>query len=848
MLAYELEQAKALKKGNQDKLDFDIHSWIKILIDGKIITTTVGRVIFNQIMPKEIPFKNITFTKGKLNDLAMECYEAVGQLRTAEFLDSIKELGFKYATKAGITFSASDVISPKDKDKIINKTEKEVQKIITSYLNGEITETERYNRVIDKWKITTERVTDVLMNELHADQDGFNSINMMYISGARGGKDQIKQLGAMRGLMDKPSRNLSEGVAEVIETPIKSNFKQGLTVLEYFISTHGARKGLADTALKTADAGYLTRRLVDVAQNAVIIEQDCGTIEGLEVSALKEGLEVVESLSERIKGRTTAEDIVDPVTDKTIVEANAEITNEMANTIQNHGINSVKIRTVLTCESEKGICARCYGRNLGTNKPVTIGEPVGVIAAQSIGEPGTQLTLRTFHIGGTASTDVDLAEVVANYDGIVKFEKMNTVVNRSDELVSISHLGRILILDEETNEELENYKVEYAATIYVRDGQKVVNDTKLFSWDHYNNPLIATAKGKLKFEHFIKDVTYKEEFNELTGSREITIIESKDRKLQAQFKIIDGDNEVLVPIPTGLSVEIANDVYVHPGDILGKSSRITVKQGDITGGLPRVQDLFEARVPKEKAILSEIKGVVSIGDLTKSGRVIYVRAEDGTEKKYVIPPGKRIIVHQGDKVDNGDALSDGPLDPHDILKAKGIKSAQKLILEEIQEVYRKQGVKIDDKHIGVIIRQMFKKLKILNPGHTMFLEGEIVDRNQVMKENKRIEEEGGEGATFEQLLLGITKASLLTDSWLSAASFQETTKVLTQSSIEGRVDDLEGLKESIIIGHRIPIGTGTKFYNQMVKKAVDEGSSIGDIIKQMAHSEEEDDLEEILDF
>ncbi|MCF7794527.1 MAG: DNA-directed RNA polymerase subunit beta' [Candidatus Cloacimonetes bacterium] len=848
LLAYELGEAKALKKGNQDKLDLDIHSWINILIDGKIITTTVGRVIFNQILPKEIPFKNVTFTKGKLNDLAMECYEAVGQFRTAEFLDSIKELGFKYATKAGITFSASDVISPKDKDKIINKTEKEVQKIITSYLNGEITETERYNRVIDKWKITTDRVTDVLMNELHADQEGFNSINMMYISGARGGKDQIKQLGAMRGLMDKPSRNLSEGVAEVIETPIKSNFKQGLTVLEYFISTHGARKGLADTALKTADAGYLTRRLVDVAQNAVIVEENCGTIEGLELSALKEGLEVVESLSERIKGRTTAEDIIDPVTDKIIVEANSEITNEMADTIQNHGINTVKIRTVLTCDSEKGICARCYGRNLGTNKPVTIGEPVGVIAAQSIGEPGTQLTLRTFHIGGTASTDVDLAEVVANYDGIVKFEKMNTVVNRSDELVSISHLGRILILDEETKEELENYKVEYAATVYVRDGQKVVNNTKLFSWDHYNNPLIATAKGKLKFEHFIKDVTYKEEFNELTGSREITIIESKDRKLQAQFKIVDGDNEVLVPIPTGLSVEIANDVYVHPGDILGKSSRITVKQGDITGGLPRVQDLFEARVPKEKAILSEIKGIVSIGDLTKSGRVIYVRADDDTEKKYVIPPGKRIIVHQGDKVDNGDALSDGPLDPHDILKAKGIKSAQKLILEEIQEVYRKQGVKIDDKHIGVIIRQMFKKLKILNPGHTMFLEGEIVDRNQVMKENKRIEEEGGEGATFEQLLLGITKASLLTDSWLSAASFQETTKVLTQSSIEGRVDDLEGLKESIIIGHRIPIGTGTKFYNQTVKKAVDEGKSIGDIIKEMAHSEEEEDLEEILDF
>jgi DNA-directed RNA polymerase subunit beta' len=716
-------------------------------------------------------------------------------------------------------------------------------------MNGEITETERYNRVIDKWKLTTEKVTDLLMKELEADKNGFNSINMMYLSGARGGKDQIRQLGALRGLMDKPSRGSSDSIAEVIETPIKSNFKEGLTVLEYFISTHGARKGLADTALKTADAGYLTRRLVDVAQNAVITSEDCGTIEGIIVSALKEGLETVEPLSERIKGRTTAEDIVDPVTEKTIVYANSEITNEMAQTIQNHGINSVRIRSVLTCESENGICAKCYGRNLGNNKHSTIGEPVGVIAAQSIGEPGTQLTLRTFHIGGTTSTDVDLAEVAANADGIIKFEKMNTVITRNDKLISSGYFGKIRILDEEDGSELESYKVEYAATIYVNDGQKIVKNTKLFSWDHYNNPLIAPAKGELKFEHFVKDITYKEEFNELTGSREITIIESKDRKLQAQFKIIPKTGkEILVPIQSGLKVEIEDGVYVFPGDVLGKSSRITVKQSDITGGLPRVQDLFEARTPKEKAVLSEIAGTVSIGDLSKSGRVIYVNAGDDTEKKYIIPPGKRIIVHEGDKVESGDALSSGPLDPHDILTAKGITAAQKLIVNEIQEVYRKQGVKIDDKHIGVIVRQMFKKVKILNPGHTMFLEGEIVARNQVKKENKRIEEEGGEGATFEQLLLGITKASLLTESWLSAASFQETTKVLTQASIEGKVDNLEGLKESIIIGHRIPIGTGTKFYNNQVKKAIDEGKSITEIIQEFAHQETEESLDDILDF
>jgi DNA-directed RNA polymerase subunit beta' len=849
ILAYEHDETFKNQKGaKKDVKRVDLHSWVIIPIDGKKVKTTLGRVIFNQIIPEEIPFQNYAFDKGQMKDIAMTCYETVGQIRTAGFLDDLKDIGFKYATKAGVTFSFADVVVPDSKKEILDTASEEVNEIIENFRMGAITETERYNRVVDKWKIATEDVTNVLVDELKRDQDGFNSIYMMYISGARGGKDQIKQLGGMRGLMDKPTKG-STGVAEVIETPIKSNFKEGLDILEYFISTHGARKGLADTALKTADAGYLTRRLVDVAQNAIICMDDCGTIEGIEVSALKEGLETVESLAERIEGRTAAEDVIDPVTDKTIVHAGERITPDMADTIQQHGVISVRIRSVLTCEAKKGICVKCYGKNLATGKVVTVGEPVGVIAAQSIGEPGTQLTLRTFHIGGTASTDVDVAEVVANFDGIIRIEKMNAVKNKLGETIAVSHLGRIKVMDEAEENVLEEFKIEYASTVFVEDGQKVVKDTKLFAWDHYNNPLISTATGTLKFDNFVKDLTYKEEFNDYTGMREITIIESKDRRLQAQLTITSEDGKVeQVPLPTGLSLEIEDGNYVFAGDILGKSSRVTTKQSDITGGLPRVQDLFEARVPKEKAVITDIGGTISIGDYTKNGRIIYVDSPTGIQKKYVIAPGKRIIVHQGDIVDSGDPLSDGPLDPHDVLKAKGIKAAQQLILDEVQEVYRKQGVKIADKHIGVIIRQMLNKVRIVDPGHTFFLEGEVIDKNHVQEENNRIEEEGGEGATFEQLLLGITKASLLTDSWLSAASFQETTKVLTQAAIEGRIDRLEGLKESIILGHRIPVGTGTKYYNQILQEAVEKGKTVKQIVSEYAHSDNEESLDDLLDF
>ena len=865
--AYEYEENIRMQKGREIQNDrLNLHNWIILKEAGKNIVTTVGRVIFNSIIPDEIPFQNYTFDKGKLNDIAMLAYSTVGQAKTAIFLDNMKELGFRYATRAGVTFSFSDIVVPTNKKEIVAKTEAEVAEIFGTFYNGGITAKERSSKIIDKWKSTTETVSDALMEELSQDRKGFNSIYMMYLSGARGGKDQIKQLGGMRGLMAKPAKSSDSSESEVIETPIKSNFREGLTVLEYFISTHGARKGLADTALKTATAGYLTRKLVDVAQNCIVSEIDCGTIDNMEVSALKEGIETIQTLKDRINGRFTAEDVIDPITENVIVYANEYITEENAKLIQDHGIHSVKIRSVLTCESKKGICQKCYGKNLGNNKLVTHGDPVGIIAAQSIGEPGTQLTLRTFHIGGVASTDVEKAEVASDYDGIVRFDKINYVVNQKNEFFSVSHIGRLHIVDENDNAiVLGDYKVEYAATIYVRENDRIEKGTKLFAWDSYNNPTIAVSEGKLSYDNFVKDINFKEEYSDITGRREITIIDPKDRTKQPQFIIGNPKTkkEERVPLQAGMTVEVEDGTYVYPGDILGKSSRATAKQGDITGGLPRVQDLFEARTPKDKAVVSFISGRITIGELTKSGRIIYVKSLSGEEEeKYIIPPGKRIIVHQNDLIESGDALSDGSLDPHDILSAKGIKAAQLLILNEIQEVYRKQGIKIDDKHISIIIRQMFKKVKIINPGHTKFLEGELIEKDVVIAENKRVETEElrdrdgnllkGEGATFEQMLLGITKSSLMTESWLSAASFQETTKVLTEAAIEGKIDYLDGLKESIILGHRIPVGTGTRYYIDMVENEVKSGKTMKEIIETLAHSQtvrpEDDDLEAMMDY
>ena len=836
VILYYDRQESYYREKDEEKYDF-LHKWIKFYDKENKYITTIGRVIFNNIIPSKIFFQNKSFTKGDLNSLAMVIYEKVGQERTAKFLDDLKKLSFLYATKSGVTFSARDVIVPKEKEAILNKATEDINVIKASIIEGKMEGQELFNRTIDIWKKATNDITEKLMDEVAEDQKGLNSIHLMHISGARGGKDQIKQLGAMRGLMAKPS----VGVAgeQVIETPIKSNFKEGLNVLEYFISTHGSRKGLSDTALKTANAGYLTRRLVDVAQNAYITMEDCGTIEGLEIRALKEGMQVIEPLSERIQGRIAAEDIIDE-NGKIILEAGEEISNDKAKEIDSLNIAKVKIRTVLTCEAKRGICAKCYGRNLADLKPVTIGEPVGIIAAQSIGEPGTQLTLRTFHFGGAVSSDVESSEVVSKSDGIIKLEKINVIQNKSGDYISVSNKGKIKILEKDTGKVLESHEVQYASTLYVKNKEEVMSNTMLCSWNQFINPILATIEGIIEYDNFVKDITYKEDYSEETGTSDIVIIESKNSSIQPQIKIKkDDEHMVNVPLATGLIITVEDGAKVFPGDIIGKSSRISDEQSDITGGLPRIQELFEARVPKDKSIVTEVAGKVVIGDIVRNGRLIYVETENGEKKKYIIPPGKRIIVHGDESLDAGDPLSSGVLDPHDILKAKGIKAAQSLIMNGIQEVYRKQGVKIDDKHIGIIIRQMLKKIKIISPGDTLFLEGELVDKNKVIEINSKLMNENKKGASFEQVLLGITKASLLIDSWLSAASFQETTKVLTQAAIEGKVDILDGLKENIIIGNKIPVGTGSKDYLSKIKEAEKQGLKMDKIVKTLLHSKEE---------
>jgi DNA-directed RNA polymerase subunit beta' len=811
-----------------------LHAPIRVRLNGKLITTTAGRVILNQALPEEMRFCNETMSKGKLEKLVTDTYLKLGTYRTALMLDQLKKVGFEYATQAGITVSIDDLLVPPEKEKIIKEAQKDVDKIRKQYEHGIITNGERYNKVIDTWTRVTNEVATAMHEHMKQDRDGFNPVFMMAESGARGNIDQVRQLAGMRGLMAKPQKKITGQIGEIIETPITSNFREGLTVLEYFISTHGARKGLADTALKTADAGYLTRRLVDVAQDVVITEPDCGTILGQSVSALKEGEEVIEALKDRILGRVALEDVMDPITGEVLGQAGQEIDEEAAARIDEATIETVRIRSVLTCESRRGLCAKCYGRNLAYGKLVDLGEAVGVIAAQSIGEPGTQLTLRTFHIGGTAARIAEQSRVIAKTDGKLIFDKVRYVTRSDQETIVLSRDGIITLVDEE-NRPRARYNIPYSSTLKIGDGAKVTKDQILFEWDPYSNTIVTEHSGKAEFVDLVEGETYREELDEITGLRQRVVIEQRERTLQPHIDILDAKGRKLASyaIPTGSHLLAHTGETVEAGSVLVKIPRDISKTRDITGGLPRVAELFEARKPKDPAIVSEIDGVVEFGKIVRGSRQTLVTAEDGETKEYLIPHGKHLRAHPGDRVSAGDKLCEGPVDPHDILRIKGPDAVQEYLVNEIQEVYRLQGVKINDKHIEIIVRQMLQKVRIEEVGDTNFLEGEQVDRFRFKEDNERVIAEGGEAATFVPMLLGITRASLSTESFISAASFQETTKVLTEACINGRTDNLLGLKENVIIGRLIPAGTGLeKYRNVQVAEEAEEKLRIEELFKE----------------
>ena len=829
---------------------------IKVRVNGEIIDTTVGRVLFNDILPDELGFINTLLTKKGMEALIARAYNILGNFRTAQMLDRVKEVGFHYAMKSGSSIGIYDVIVPEAKQTLLDDAFTAVETIQKRYERGIITDGERYNQIIDIWTHTTSNVAEKMFQTLSKDRQGFNPIFMMADSGARGSKEQIRQLAGMRGLMAKPQKKMTGSMGEIIESPITANFREGLSMLEYFISTHGARKGLADTALKTADAGYLTRRLVDVAQDVIITETDCGTILGLRVGDLKEGEEIIESMVDRISGRVVAEEVFHPDTGDIIIESGELITEEIANEIADSGIENVMIRSVLTCESPRGVCALCYGRNLASGKMVHIGETVGVMAAQSIGEPGTQLTLRTFHIGGTASRIAAQSQIVAKQDGKIEWENLR-VVEREEEVISLGRSGRIKIIDDD-NRVTERLTVPYAASVLVKEGDKVEKGDVIFKWDPYTASIVSTHSGKAKFFDIIEGVTFREELDETTGMRQRVIIETRSRNLNPTVAIVDENDGKLASfvLPVGSFLQVREGDAIVAGDSLVKIPREISKTRDITGGLPRVAELFEARKPKEPAVVSEIDGIVRFGELKRGVRRIHITSEDGHEEKvYLIPYGKHILVHDGDFVHAGEKLSEGSVAPHDILAIMGANKVQEYLVNEIQEVYRLQGVRINDKHIEVIVRQMLQKVKIEDPGDTRYLPGDQVDRLRFLRENEDIRNyivitapgdsgyaEGdlvltedyrkksaaleekdktapqsrpAQPATFQPLLLGITKASLTTESFLSAASFQETTRVLTDASVEGKVDKLYGLKENVIMGHMIPAGTGIRKFNDL---------------------------------
>jgi DNA-directed RNA polymerase subunit beta' len=780
----------------------------------ELVETTVGLVLFNEIVPLALRPVNKELKKKEITSLVQDCYHRLGNAETVKFLDDLKDIGFRYAGLSGLSIGIDDMKTPSSKAELIEQARRQVFEVDQQYQDGVITNGERYNKIVDIWAHVTEEIADAMFRELESDEQHgeFNPIFMMADSGARGSKQQIRQLAGMRGLMAKPS-------GEIIETPITSNFREGLTVLEYFTSTHGARKGLADTALKTADSGYLTRRLVDVAQDVIISEQDCGTVKSIDATPLVEGGEIIQSLKDRVLGRVAAEDIRDSFSDEVIVRAGTEIDEELASRIEDTGLERVKIRSVLTCEAKRGVCIMCYGRNLAAGRLVELGEAVGIIAAQSIGEPGTQLTMRTFHIGGTARITVQ-SKHETKHGGIVRYHNVRTVVNRDGDLVVMNRNGELAVVDDKGREK-ERYPVVYGARIKVRDGKKATAGQILVEWDPHTTPILTEVPGQVAWRDIEENVTVHDEIDEVTGLASKVIIEDQSGLRQPRVAIKEGAADASTgeertigsyPLPVRAHLLVADGAMVSAGDVIAKMPRETTKTKDITGGLPRVAELFEARKPKEQATITEIDGMVRIGGIVKGMRKIEVQADDGEVKEYLIPRGKHITVREGDRVRAGEPLMEGSENPHDILAVLGDKQLQEYLVNEVQEVYRLQGVTINDKHIEIIVRQMLRRVRIEEVGDTDFVVGELVDRFVFQEENDKVVEGGGRPATAKPILLGITKASLSTDSFISAASFQETTRVLTEAAISGKVDDLRGLKENVIVGRLIPAGTGLLLY------------------------------------
>lgn len=869
----------------------DLHAQIKVKtnvrekngeIVNKLIETTVGRVLFNEFVPEKVGFVNALLTKKNLRDIIGEIINITDVPTTAKFLDDIKQLGFRMAFRGGLSFSINDLIIPESRDSLLERAKEEVDEVWDNYNMGLITNNERYNQVIDIWSRVDTRLTETLIHEMKTDKQGFNSVYMMLDSGARGSKQQVKQLAGIRGLMAKPRKSGSTG-SEIVENPILSNFKGGLNVLDYFISTHGARKGLADTALKTADAGYLTRRLVDVAQDVVISEEDCGTLRGITTSALKDNEDIIAPLSERIEGRTSLHDVLNPVTGEVIIEAGEEITHDKAVEIDEAGVDSIEIRSVLTCEAKRGVCVKCYGKNLATGYLAQKGDSVGIIAAQSIGEPGTQLTLRTFHVGGIAGSSSIESSIVAKFDGTIQFDGLRTVktenANGDNVEIVIGRTGEIRVADLENDRLLNTINIPYGSTLSVKNGQKIKRGEVICTWDPFNNVVISEIDGEVKFDSIIEGITFREEADEQTGHRDKVIVETKD-KTKIPSIIIDGKDEKSYNLPVGSRLVIEEGDKVKAGQVIVKIPRTMRKSGDITGGLPRVTELFEARNPSNPAVVAEIDGVVQFGNIKRGNREIVVEAKDGIVKKYLVPLTRQILVQDGDFVKAGTPLSDGQIAPIDILGIKGPFAVQEYVVNEIQEVYRLQGVKINDKHIEVIVRQMMKKVIIVDAGDTKFLEEDLEDRNDFNEENDRIfdkkvvEAEGGstkfkagqivsvrelreensmlrredkelvtvrdaKPATAHPVLLGITKASLGVPSWISAASFQETTKVLSSAAIQGKTDLMTGLKENVITGHKIPAGTGLREFDRIIVGSKEEYELLTTTREAMSFDDEE---------